>query len=122
MSEYGQVPETVLRSDGGNLLCPRCGSDVTHIDEVSAGVRRGGEDSAVQAMTFSAVTGETRGPVHTDLAHSPRRHWIEIHIDCELCPGGSLILAQHKGSTRVSWVPVPSARVPNNQPTLRGQP
>lgn len=108
MSDQVSTPDEgpLLRvTDYGALLCPFCGFNCTHVDEVSAGIPLpSGCAPPHAAVTFSAVTGKVEGGPQTDLAYSRDRHWLEIHIDCEGCPGGTIILAQHKGETRVSMV------------------
>lgn len=100
----------------GVLICPWCRGEFTHIDEVSAGTRH--EDGPIRPMTFDAVEGELRKgtPGSRDrTGRSPRRHWIEVHVDCEQCPGGAIVFVQHKGETQVAFVANPkpvTVRVP----------
>lgn len=85
------------------LVCPLCGEQTTHIDEVVFGYRR--EDEISNLATFNAVDGElTRHGVDTR-GYSSRRHWVGLVIDCEICPGAMVVFAQHKGGTEVSVVP-----------------
>jgi hypothetical protein len=135
MPKFGPVPiRAVLSVESGSeyLVCPFCKpSDVpptcTHIDEVTGGYYEGKDydcgDQRAAARTFRAVNGTISDEIYTDLRYSSRRHWVEIHIDCEFCYGGSLVLAQCKGSTQVFLVPNPepvSAR--ESPPHYAGQP
>ena len=104
-------PGPLLQVDAsGCLVCPFCNDIATHLDQVSAGYPSPSDYDEgsfdYRTATFSAVTGEvTHGPL-TELKNSSRRHWLEIHVNCETCPGGTIILAQNKGATMVSLVPV----------------
>lgn len=102
----------------GVLFCPFCGDITTHLDQVSAGYPSPSDYDTGSfeygTATFSAVTGKvTHGPL-TKLKYSSRRHWLEIHIGCENCPGGTIILAQNKGATMVKLMPTP-------EPTTAGE-
>lgn len=88
----------------GLLLCPFCGDDATHIDEISSGWRSQ-EDGDVHTATFSAISGTLVEGPDTKLNYSSRRHWFEIHVDCEQCEGGNIIMAQHKGGTEIQLIP-----------------
>ena len=98
------------RNISGEMLCPFCGANYTHLDEVSFGYREsfGGprrEDAPVNTATFNARAGELRLSSQRPVEYSGRRHWIELHVDCESCPGGTIVLAQHKGVTQFTLVP-----------------
>lgn len=90
----------------GALACPACGFAYTHIDRVRAGVRR--EDRAVTAVELDLVEGQFSFAPNTGTQHSSRRHWLEVVINCEGCPGGTLVLGQHKGVTEAQFVPAGS--------------
>jgi hypothetical protein len=94
--------------DANDLACPSCGWAYTHIDKIRAGVRR--EDRLVTAVELDMEEGQFDfAPFEGDETPSSRRHWLEVVIDCENCPGGTLILAQHKGVTRTQYVPAKPA-------------
>lgn len=107
---YRATTGTVLAlSDNGVMLCPFCSDDLTHVDEISAGYFPGDDydqgATSASTATFNATNGEVRQGPMTDLRYSDRRHWVEIHIDCEVCHGGTLVLGQCKGFTEIYLVP-----------------
>lgn len=89
------------------LQCPFCGGSCTHLDAVSCGYHTSYDNgsSPVATATMRGTVGQLVSGAYTDLDYSERRHWIELHIDCETCDGGSVVFAQHKGSTEVYLVP-----------------
>lgn len=116
----------VLNVVGGVLICPFCHEDMTHVDEASAGFYSGSDydngSYRANTATFNATNGTVENGTETDLTYSSRRHWLEVHIDCELCDGGSIVFAQCKGATEVFLVPTPvpvSVRV--RQPKYPGE-
>ena len=91
--------------DDGTIACPWCGSGWTHINWVHIGARD--EDRPTVPIVINAITADisltvpTVGTAGTGPLQGQRRHWIELQVDCEECPGGTLTLAQHKGATRL---------------------
>lgn len=108
MSERVTTPAegTLLRvNEYGVLICPFCGQTMTDLHSVSAGYRRPtGCTHSHGTATFDVITGKSHLGPGTNLAYSQNRHWLEIPILCETCPGGTLVFAQHKGETQVSIV------------------
>lgn len=97
-----------LRQDAERLLCPTCGSDLTHIERIEIGARP--EDQGGLLISVDAVSGETTvtriKEVDGHTLPSSRRQWVTLHIECEACEGTldnatPVILAQHKGNTYV---------------------
>jgi len=91
--------------EDNNLRCPNCGDvNGTHIDTVVIGAR--GEDAPVTRIVVDASAASVAmGPGGPGDGEHPsrRRHWIELVVGCEFCDGGSIVLAQHKGQTAVSF-------------------
>lgn len=96
-----------LGSDGGGdeqvLLCPKCGGDYLHHDQVKTFCREEDEETVVFNIDFKPpkVTKEIG-----NLSKNPssRRDAVAIHFYCELCSYlGELTIAQHKGRTFLQW-------------------
>ena len=87
------------------LLCPQCGSDYTHVDEVT--MKAAGDQLAV-TLTGSGEDGNSHiGITHGDLDGRPgRRHTMVIRISCEDGCVTDLELAQHKGNTYTMIRPI----------------
>lgn len=86
------------------LLCPHCGDEYLHHEEVDVFNR--GEDAALGQHTHVPATPNGTVVVQQDLAGNPslRRHGIRIEHWCEGCHGRfSLCLVQHKGGTFLHW-------------------
>lgn len=89
-----------------DLLCPRCGSDYLHHNDVLVFDRR--EDA--EAVTLTQVDA---GSVSVSMAPSTaagnpsmRRDGVTINFWCENCGENrplQLHLAQHKGCTEIFW-------------------
>ena len=99
-----ETAETLLIEDGEWMHCPFCGSEYTHVDSVTIGMR-GREDGPAFVRTIDVMTGARSEAEEPVLEFSRRRQWLEIHIDCEFCAGGSVALAQVKGVTECTLVP-----------------
>ena len=63
------------------------------------------QDKTPHKATFDAVNGVLKLHGEAEEEYSSRRHWVGLVIDCEQCPGGALVFAQHKGATEVVKVP-----------------
>ncbi|WP_432945824.1 hypothetical protein ACQPXM_06605 [Kribbella sp. CA-253562] len=85
------------------LLCPFCGFDYTHIETVRVGARK--EDDPVYLIAVEPSTARIEAAYSTEQPPSSRRSWVELIVDCEECPGGSIVIAQHKGQSFVSTRP-----------------
>lgn len=88
--------------DRPKALCPKCGGDATHVDEVAienaagsiVSVRADGEDGGCRIDT--SVKSRRESP------YEGRRHTISVFMSCELCGATSAIsFHQHKGTTYV---------------------
>lgn len=101
MTEPGQ-----LTFDDGLLLCPLCGDDYVHLNDVFVAGRPEGEDGPIKNVTVSNAGRVTEG----DLVEFPsqqvgRRHSLALAGDCEHCGEGFAIeFRQHKGQTRVQVI------------------
>lgn len=89
------------------MHCPFCHREMTHIDDVSIAYRAENissyqpEDGRLVGVTLDAKRGELRSGKKPQENYSRRRHYVELHIDCESCDGGSIIFAQNKGATEI---------------------
>lgn len=91
----------------GILLCPLCGFDHIHVDEVQISARE--EDAEPDEITVHAITGvvSTHCLDPAPSAGSSRRHRISISGDCEGCGGKfALVFTQRKGMTYIEAVKV----------------
>jgi hypothetical protein len=104
---------TLRVDDNGDLLCPTCAWDCTHIHKVLIAARS--EDDDPTWVVVNVVTGETRilpPTVSTSLSALDvrRRHAQFLVGSCE--EGGHSFLVhfqQHKGATQISTEPLPQA-------------
>jgi hypothetical protein len=87
------------------MACPWCGEGYLHVDRVGIAARQ--EDRPPTTIDVNAVTGTitvgdaTVNQIGDTGFWNQRRHWIELHTNCEMCDGGVITLAQHKGQTRL---------------------
>lgn len=82
----------------GDLRCPRCGFDYTHINSVTVG------SSSGQKVTLHAGGEDEHGNVtveHGTGSFGTRRHTIILHGSCENGCEFEFELLQHKGATYV---------------------
>lgn len=98
--------EIGTREDGARhsvLLCPRCGEETLHHGKVSVFDRP--EDATVVTLTtVDAGVVAVHPRANGEGNPSSRRDGVTIDFDCESCGDGiTLRLAQHKGSTLISW-------------------
>lgn len=104
---YSKDLKTVDAGAASDLLCPRCGADNLHHIGVTVFDRK--EDAGATVKTV--VRG---GRAETDVVRnnatgnpSARRDGITVDFWCEQCGEDKIIelrIAQHKGSTEVSWL------------------
>ncbi|GAA2760590.1 hypothetical protein [Actinopolymorpha rutila] len=95
-------------SDDSVLLCPLCGKDTTHLDEVRVSARP--EDDEPNEIAVDTGTGRVR--THEDIpapmgdrVHEGRRDRIALVGWCEQCGDTfALVFTQHKGATFVEAV------------------
>lgn len=96
-------PTAVRIDEHGRLHCPFCDGDYVHLDLVHIGARQ--EDKPPYRISVDAVAGTVDEAPAFGEPLSRRRQWVELVVNCEFCPGGSVVLAQHKGQTEVSVRP-----------------
>lgn len=92
------------------LLCPRCGGEWTHIENVHISARA--EDHAVTEIRVNAITATITagpnagaGPTGTRVGQG-RRQRISLLGYCETCGSNwALVFTQHKGVTFVEAQP-----------------
>jgi hypothetical protein len=103
-----QTTKNITLLDRGSVFdlgCPRCGGEYLH--HTGALFFERGEDQP--SVVKIEVAGATTTTSIDSGAGNPssRRHGMSIKFDCEACstPGDTLHLniAQHKGSTELSW-------------------
>lgn len=97
---------SVYTTNDGELCCPLCGGNYTHLREVRVGARPQGEDGpdvsvgithAGRLVTEAVPASPTMG--------AGRRHRFALVGYCELCSGQfALVFTQHKGVTFVESV------------------
>jgi hypothetical protein len=112
-TDEGDHRMTLRFNAEGDLLCPTCGCETTHVHNVLVAAR--GEDRDPTWVMVDVVTGETRmlppGAAAPMAALDVRRRHAQFLLtSCE--EGGHLFLVhfqQHKGATQVSTVPLPPA-------------
>jgi predicted RNA-binding Zn-ribbon protein involved in translation (DUF1610 family) len=99
----------VVLNDDHELLCPRCGFNYLHAQQVEVYDR--GEDAKQGRHTTVDADADGRGTFsqNTSLRGNPsmRRGAITIDFYCENCGEDRplrLALSQHKGCTDVHWV------------------
>lgn len=97
------VLQPMIVNSAGDLLCPSCGEAAVHVDVVRVAARR--EDQPPYMITVHAVAGLVNELPAYGEQRSERRHWIELEVDCEHCPGGTVVLAQRRSATGVSFIP-----------------
>jgi hypothetical protein len=85
------------------LKCPFCNEDYIHLEIIRVGARQ--EDQPAYLITVDAVAGTVQEQPAFEGELSDRRHWVEMQVNCEMCAGGSIVFAQHKGQTLVSTRP-----------------
>ena len=101
-------------SDGSvDLACPACGGAYLHHETVTSFNRD--EDDKDTRVTAVSSTGFSEHILPSARVANPslRRHGLSISFYCEECDGSGgaplgvpsleLTVAQHKGSTHVSW-------------------
>ena len=102
--------------DAGALLCPRCGYENLHHEDLR--IFRRSEDADGDVVRLSARCSHNE-PARTPLAeasfpNTTRRHSIELTFSCENCgddaPQLVLSIAQYKGATVLRWKEQSSTR------------
>lgn len=100
--------------DCSNLLCPRCGSEQLHHVVVEVFDRSEDEPTLIKT-TANMGRGTSVAEVSSAGSGNPssRRDGVRILFRCETCGDDPIYLniAQHKGSTEISWLFEPSASV-----------
>jgi hypothetical protein len=101
------------------LLCPVCGFNATHVDEVRIAARR--EDRDFNLVTVDAVTGRVatheQSPVPVgEAVAAGRRHRIAVMGRCEEGHDFAIVFTQHKGSTFLEVVPWSAATDSSTRP------
>lgn len=95
--------------DISDLICPRCGGQYLH--HTGATFYERGEDQK-QEVVIEVIGPKVSTSVQdaaTSSNPSRRRHGMLIHFECEGCIGDiDLALAQHKGSTEITWIYEPT--------------
>lgn len=82
------------------LLCPGCGHDYTHVDQVVAHARPSGETGPVLGVMLGA-NGLVQQGVSVP-GNTARRHSFGLVGTCEECRGAFIVeFEQHKGQTSV---------------------
>jgi len=102
-----------LISASGNMACPACEFEFTHLTDVVVG-GRAGEDGDIVAVQVTSA-GEMRSIGESGLPVRPaRRHVFSLSGWCEGC-GGTFTVSfeQHKGETKVT-----ASHVPNDSDML----
>ena len=98
---------------GSELLCPVCGEQWTHHDQVEVFER---QEDAETGVHVRVATGMDKAEVDESLEGNPssRRNGLCIRFWCEICGAISLLsIAQHKGITYVDFVDT-GEKVPND--------
>jgi len=86
---------------GAELLCPNCGFNYLHHDQVEIFERN---EDALSGL--HVVVDDGRLSTDTSLSGNPssRRHGLNIRFWCEGCKAISILsIAQHKGNTLVDF-------------------
>jgi hypothetical protein len=102
---------SVLVDPSGHLLCPRCGDDYVHVDDVFV-AGRPREDGPVFPVHVNSDGNVREGQQVSLPVSADRRHSIGVQGWCEKCSGRFVIeFRQHKGQTLVDvleerWVSV----------------
>lgn len=92
----------------GQLLCPMCGFEFTHVEQVFIAARD--NDQEPNEIAVHAKSGEIEqyrsvpAPVGP-LVRVGRRHRIVLAGSCEEGHGFAIVFTQHKGHTYVECVP-----------------
>lgn len=104
-----QAGRVKLRDYGSTdlLVCPRCGFDHMHHQEVERWDRS--EDARIETHILAGY-GHAQVQVEEESGRNPssRRSGLIIRFECEGCGGGpddriELSIAQHKGQTEIEW-------------------
>jgi hypothetical protein len=100
------APRLTPFSDSAILRCPRCRHDFDHLHHERVEVFERREDA--EFINKTAVAGKFTScgyrPNEGSGNPSSRRNGILIHFYCESCGDGLVLaIAQHKGSTVLSW-------------------
>jgi hypothetical protein len=95
-STFGNRDETF------DLMCPECGSDYIHIDEVHVAAQPNGEDTPTKKMVLSLTSNDESTSCKPFVEQSTRRHYVSLVGWCENCGDNvALSFVQHKGRTTV---------------------
>lgn len=102
----------ISMDDGDRMLCPKCGGNYVHIDEVfvAGRPREDGEIKPVHVDSGGRVSAEER--VSLPIPDVGRRHAIALKGWCELCSAEFAVeFVQHKGQTLLAfrepqWTPM----------------
>lgn len=94
------------------LICPLCGSEWTHVDDVFVAGRPREDGPLVPVHVDSSGQVREGSDVISPVGDEGRRHSIALVGYCETCTGQFAIeFRQHKGQTHVSvkkqsWSPI----------------
>jgi hypothetical protein len=103
------------------LVCPRCRETDLHHGRVTVFDRP--EDGEITAVTTVHDGAFSNNRLQSDLVDNPsdRRRGSAIAFQCEHCGGGlELTIAQHKGTTFLSWRFDPLEKAPKFEGSIFG--
>lgn len=90
------------------VICPRCGSDYMHHQEVIRWDRS--EDATIERYTFAgSERTEVKAVPEATGNPSSRRGGLIVSFSCEGCGSGAegdrleMVISQHKGQTEIEW-------------------
>jgi len=84
------------------LICPTCGSEHLHQEEVSSIWRKEDQDGLLYT---NSLKKESKEIIPSKEVPRTRRNYLHIKFSCEECLGEKkLAFIQHKGSTYMEWV------------------
>lgn len=99
-------------SDSNMLICPLCGEDYVHLDDVYMAGRPREDGPYVNVHVDNAGRIDQGDFLNMPIQSGGRRHTIAVSGWCEMCAGRFAIeFRQHKGQTelailRANWRPV----------------
>lgn len=92
-----------LSECGDWLLCPKCGEEYTHLDDVYVAGRQREDGDVTPVHVDSSGALQSGASVSLPVSDVGRRHVISIKGSCETCGAEFAIeFKQHKGVTMVS--------------------
>lgn len=99
-------PQPIFERD---LACPSCGFYHLHHVQVDVFSRREGAESGLKVSVLGDARDEGSVEVGTSMTGNPSccRGAVKVCFRCESCEAVSvLVLAQHKGTTQFSFLPI----------------